>query len=383
MEFRFRAKQIFEEWDCFDFAVAALSKEVIQLCFSAVAHPDEDEPYTRLKEDLLQQHSLTKYQRIERMHAVGGLGSRRPTQLLAEMMELCPDDEEASCFFEFLFLQRLPAWLRVQLEADDQADIRQLVTREDRLFALGIPCWGEQRMELSFQGCRFTWTFLLAYVQFAIIGVQLLVDPAANRLVYTASLQAFATVSAPTAAACAACGGNQQDSKVSPSSTASAVAGRRDSRFSPSQTIAAEAAQVDSRISPPSAARAGAAAAAEATQLDSRISPHSAAQAGVAATAEAPPLLSPQWVKEFLEEFTDVVCASKVLPPQWSDVEHHIKMTGPPTTARFHRLDAEKLAAAKAEFLQLEKDRIVRRSDSPWSSPLHMVQKADGSWQPC
>jgi hypothetical protein len=116
--------------------VAALSEEVIQLCFAAVVHPDEDEQYMRLKEDLLQQHSLTKYQRNEQLHAVGGLGSRQPTQLLAEMMELCPDDEEASCFFVFLFLQRLPAWLRVQLEADDQADIRQLATRAGRLFAL-------------------------------------------------------------------------------------------------------------------------------------------------------------------------------------------------------------------------------------------------------
>ncbi len=39
VEARFRAKQIFEEWDRFDLAVAALGKEVIQLCFAAVAHP--------------------------------------------------------------------------------------------------------------------------------------------------------------------------------------------------------------------------------------------------------------------------------------------------------------------------------------------------------
>ncbi len=51
-------------------------------------------------------------------------------------MELCPDDEEASCFFVFLFLQRLPAWLRIQLEGDDQDDIRRLATKADRLFAL-------------------------------------------------------------------------------------------------------------------------------------------------------------------------------------------------------------------------------------------------------
>ncbi len=94
-------------------------------------------------------------------------------------------------------------------------------------------------------------------------------------------------------------------------------------------------------------------------------------------------LLSPEWLKAFLAEFEDVVCPSKVLPLVGTDVEHHIKTSGPPIASRFRRLDAEKLAAAKAELLQLEKDGIVRRSDSPWSSPLHMVRKADRSWRPC
>ncbi len=67
------------------------------------------------------------------MLAVGPLGSRRPSQLLAEMMELCPDDEEASCFFMFFFLQRLPAWLSIELEGDD---IRRLATKADHVFAL-------------------------------------------------------------------------------------------------------------------------------------------------------------------------------------------------------------------------------------------------------
>jgi hypothetical protein len=107
----FRAKGVMEEWDRFDHTVAALSK-MIQLCFNAVAHPDDDEPYSHLKDDLLQ-HTFTKYQRIERLLAVSPLGSRRPTQPLVEMMELCLDDEEASCFFIF-YLQRLPAWLSVR-----------------------------------------------------------------------------------------------------------------------------------------------------------------------------------------------------------------------------------------------------------------------------
>ncbi len=45
------------------------------------------------------------------------------------------------------------------------------------------------------------------------------------------------------------------------------------------------------------------------------------------------------------------------------------------------RLDGEKLAAAKKEFLQMEKDGIVWQSNSPWSSPLHIIRKPDGSWR--
>ncbi len=63
-----------------------------------------------------------------------------------------------------------------------------------------IPCWGEKRIVLVFHGRRFAWTFLLADVQFPIIGVnflrqnRLLVDPAANRLVDTLSFESFPTV---------------------------------------------------------------------------------------------------------------------------------------------------------------------------------------------
>jgi hypothetical protein len=56
---------------------------------------------------------------------------------------------------------------------------------------------------------------------------------------------------------------------------------------------------------------------------------------------------------------------------------------GPPIASKFRWLDSEKLAAAKAEFTKMEAEGIVRRSSSPWPSPLHMVLKPDGSWRPC
>ena len=41
--------------------------------------------------------------------------------------------------------------------------------------------------------------------------------------------------------------------------------------------------------------------------------------------------------------------------------------------AKAGRLDPVKLASAKAKFDEMEKAGIVRRSNSAWSSKLHMV----------
>ncbi|MBM3939179.1 MAG: hypothetical protein FJ333_11085, partial [Sphingomonadales bacterium] len=74
---------------------------------------------------------------------------------------------------------------------------------------------------------------------------------------------------------------------------------------------------------------------------------------------------------------------SKKLPPVKHKVLHQIITEGRPVRAKYRRLDAQKLAAAKKEFRELEAQGIVRRSKSNWASPLHMVKKPDGSWRPC
>ncbi|XP_032895478.1 uncharacterized protein LOC116985123 [Amblyraja radiata] len=64
-------------------------------------------------------------------------------------------------------------------------------------------------------------------------------------------------------------------------------------------------------------------------------------------------------------------------------VEHHIPTTGPPVHARACRLAPDKLRLVREEFRQMEAMGIVRPSDSPWASPLHMVPKKNGGWRPC
>ena len=90
-------------------------------------------------------------------------------------------------------------------------------------------------------------------------------------------------------------------------------------------------------------------------------------------------------MSDLLQEFPDVLQSDgfTAAPPR-HQVRHHIlTKLGLPVFAKARRLDPAKLAVAKAEFSAMEKGGIIRRSTSPWASPLHMVKKKDGGWRPC
>lgn len=58
-------------------------------------------------------------------------------------------------------------------------------------------------------------------------------------------------------------------------------------------------------------------------------------------------------------QFSGVVNLERTLPAPTTDVEHHAVTKGHPLIARLRQLDAENLAAAKGEFLQLESEAVV------------------------
>ena len=205
-----------------------------------------------------------------------------------------------------------------------------------KLFGPGgqpIRCWGERAVNLTFQERAFSWKFLLADVAFPIIGVDFLrfhnlsVDAAGDRLTDRdgKSYPTLAQPSPPTASVL--CG------YVQPYRPAAAV-------------IAGPANAGPASAGPASAgpASAGPASAGPASAgPDSRSSPRAAAG-------------RQDRYRKLLDEFPAVECVSKRLPPVSHDVVHHIVTTGPPIASKFRKLDGEKLAAAKAEFKQLEED---------------------------
>jgi hypothetical protein len=115
----------------------------------------------------------------------------------------------------------------------------------------------------------------------------------------------------------------------------------------------------------------------------SSAAPAAGQRAAVSAVSPALAGKLPLFFQLLLQGFEDVVNPPKVLPQTSHGVEHHLETRGWPIASLFRRLDAQKLAAAKAEFAALERDGIIRRSSSPWASPLQMVKKPNGSWRCC
>ena len=84
-----------------------------------------------------------------------------------------------------------------------------------------------------------------------------------------------------------------------------------------------------------------------------------------------------------LSEFTDITTPNFTQLPTKHGVEYFITTKGPPISARSRRLPPDTLRVARAEFDSMEAMGIIRRSASPWASPLHLVPKASGGWRPC
>jgi hypothetical protein len=94
-----------------------------------------------------------------------------------------------------------------------------------------------------------------------------------------------------------------------------------------------------------------------------------------------PSLTSPRLSARVLAAFPSIVGNGKGAPRPRHGVRHFVETSGRPVFAA-RRLDPDKLKIAQAEFRSLEAAGSARRFNSPWSSPLHMVPKQDGSWRP-
>jgi hypothetical protein len=123
----------------FDHVLSALPEDMVGQILDLVEAAPAATPYTFLRARLLETHSLSDYEKWDMLQKTEQMGGRKPSKLLADMMEFCPAGLEQSLPFHYLFAQRLPQALRTQLGEVEPGDPRALAARADKLWAVHAP----------------------------------------------------------------------------------------------------------------------------------------------------------------------------------------------------------------------------------------------------
>jgi hypothetical protein len=97
--------------------------------------PPPEDAYTQLRTRLLAAHTLTEFQRMEKLLAAQALGGQKPSDMLHDLVQFCPDGEAQTRIFRYLFLQRLPTEIRIILAEDRDSTLAALAARADQLWA--------------------------------------------------------------------------------------------------------------------------------------------------------------------------------------------------------------------------------------------------------
>lgn len=87
---------------------------------------------------------------------------------------------------------------------------------------------------------------------------------------------------------------------------------------------------------------------------------------------------------DILREFTEITRPAGTHKVLKHDTVHYITTTsGPPVWSRPRRLPPDRLKIAQKEFEEMLQSGTAVRSESSWSSPLHLAPKKDNGWRPC
>ena len=112
---------------------AVLPQKVARSVLYIIKETPNAESYATLKSRLVQSFALTDYQRAEQFFKLPGLGDRRPSELMNNMLALLPSDHPPCFLFNYQFLQRLPVDIRGHLVTKKFENSRELANMADKL----------------------------------------------------------------------------------------------------------------------------------------------------------------------------------------------------------------------------------------------------------
>lgn len=144
VEAQFTTRGITTQKTRFDHVISSLNPEFAMEVRDLLLKPPAATPYDTLKTELIKCTAASKQRKLQQLISGEELGDRKPTQLLRRMRQLLGEElgtaDDANSFLRELFLQRLPANVRMVLaSADDSMDIHKLADMADKVMEVTTP----------------------------------------------------------------------------------------------------------------------------------------------------------------------------------------------------------------------------------------------------
>ena len=122
--------------------LSALSPDVVTEVRDILINPPADNPYDTLKTELVKRTAASAQRKLQQLLGGEELGDRKPTQLLRRMQQLLGAEGATvhESFIRELFLQRLPANVRMVLASADAAtELGKLAEMADKVMEVVGP----------------------------------------------------------------------------------------------------------------------------------------------------------------------------------------------------------------------------------------------------
>ena len=145
VEAQFSTRGITAQKTRFDYIVGSLSSDIATEVRDVLLKPPTEQPYDVLKAELIKRTAASEQRKLQQLIGGEELGDRKPTQLLRRMQQLLGDKlstADSCSFLRELFLQRLPANVRMVLASSDITDIAKLAEMADKVMEVVAPTVG-------------------------------------------------------------------------------------------------------------------------------------------------------------------------------------------------------------------------------------------------
>jgi len=132
-EVQFQLRNITADETKYFHVVASFDQGTATRLTDIIENPPVTDKYNSLKKKVLEIFCLSECERATRMLQLSGLGDRRPSELMEEMLQL--HGNNPYCYlFKAIFLHQLPATLRIHLADMDFSEPRKLSKYADTLW---------------------------------------------------------------------------------------------------------------------------------------------------------------------------------------------------------------------------------------------------------